>query len=208
MSEKQFDPSTRIVLALTGLKQSGKDYMIERLREHLSGKRKVVRLSFSDELRTVSHYLFPWCPLNPGNVEKDSPIDHPKNRHNLTPRDIWKIVAHDRTGICYVQDDVLLDMFVRNQLTSTVMNDPDAVYVISDVRKRVEWQMVTDKGFKMIRIMNPACQRPTKEDDVEYLIPHFKVDAEILNSRDDESVERFMQTVKGLFPFLGETDGI
>lgn len=204
MSEKQFDPSTRIVLALTGLKQSGKDYMIERLRERLAGKRKVVRLSFSDELRTISHHLFPWCPLNPGNKEKDSPIDHPKNRHNLTPRDIWKIVAHDKTGICYVQDDVLLDMFIRNQLNLSVMADPGAIYVISDMRKRVEWDMVKGNEFKMIRIMNPACQRPMKEDDVEYLVPHFKVDAEILNSRDDESVERFMQTVKGLFPFLGE----
>lgn len=204
MPEIQFDLSTRNVLVLTGLKQSGKDYMIERLRERLCGERKVIRLSFSDELRTISHHLFPWCPLNPGNKEKDSPIVHPKNRHNLTPRDIWKIVAHDQTGICYVQDDVLLDLFVRNQLNPSNMVDSEAIYVISDMRKRVEWEMAKGNSFKMIRIMNPLCQRPTKEDDVEYLVPHFKVDAEVLNSRDAASVERFIQTVKGLFPFLGD----
>lgn len=204
MSEKQFKASTRNVLALTGMKQSGKDFMIERLRERLQGRVEVIRLSFSDELRSVSHHLFPWCPLNPDNKEKDSPIDHPKNRNGLTPRDIWKIVAHDKTGICYVQDDVLLDMFVRNQLNESVMGDPDALYVISDMRKRVEWEMVNSNQFKMIRIMNPLCQRPTKEDDVEYLVRHFKVDAEVLNSRDAESVERFIQTVEGLFPFLGD----
>lgn len=204
MSEIQFDLSTRNVLVLTGLKQSGKDYMIERLRERLCGQRNVIRLSFSDELRAISHHLFPWCPLNPDNQEKDSPIVHPKNRHNLTPRDIWKIVAHDKTGICHIQDDVLLDLFVRNQLTSSNMCDSDAIYVISDMRKRVEWKMASSNNFKMIRILNPACQRPTKEDDVEYLVPHFKVDAEVLNSRDTASVERFIQIVKGLFPFLGD----
>lgn len=204
MIETPFDPSTRCVLVLTGLKQSGKDYMIERLRERLQGTRNVVRLSFSDELRAISHYLFPWCPLNPGNIEKDSPIDHPKNKHNLTPRDIWKIVAHDKTGICYVQDDILLDLFVRNQLSAENMADPEAFYVISDMRKFVEWEMVSEKRFKMIRIMNPQDQRPTKEDDVEYLVQHFKVDAEVFNSRDSESVERFIQTVAGLFPSLGE----
>lgn len=204
MSEKQFNPSTRNVLALTGMKQSGKDFMIERLRERLQGRVEVIRLSFSDELRSVSHHLFPWCPLNPDNKEKDSPIEHPKNRNGLTPRDIWKIVAHDKTGICYVQDDVLLDMFVRNQLNESVMCDPTALYVISDMRKRVEWEMINSNQFKMIRIMNPLCQRPTKEDDVEYLVRHFKVDAEVLNSRDAESVERFIQTVEGLFPFLGD----
>lgn len=204
MSEKQFNPSTRNVLALTGMKQSGKDFMIERLRERLQGRVEVIRLSFSDELRSVSHHLFPWCPLNPDNKEKDSPIEHPKNRNGLTPRDIWKIVAHDKTGICYVQDDVLLDMFVRNQLNESVMGNPNALYVISDMRKRVEWEMVNSNQFKMIRIMNPLCQRPTKEDDVEYLVRHFKVDAEVLNSRDAESVDRFIQTVEGLFPFLGD----
>lgn len=204
MSEKQFNPSTRNVLALTGMKQSGKDFMIERLRERLQGRVEVIRLSFSDELRSVSHHLFPWCPLNPDNKEKDSPIEHPKNRNGLTPRDIWKIVAHDKTGICYVQDDVLLDMFVRNQLNESIMGNPNALYVISDMRKRVEWEMVDSNQFKMIRIMNPLCQRPTKEDDVEYLVRHFKVDAEVLNSRDAESVERFIQTVEGLFPFLGD----
>ena len=78
MSGPTFDPSTRNVLVLTGMKQSGKDYMIERLREHLQGKVRVIRMSFSDELRTVSHHLFPWRPLNPDNREKDSPINHPK----------------------------------------------------------------------------------------------------------------------------------
>lgn len=204
MSGPTFDPSTRNVLVLTGMKQSGKDYMIERLREHLQGKVRVIRMSFSDELRTVSHYLFPWCPLNPDNREKDSPINHPKNRQGYSPRDIWKIVAHDKTGICHIQDDVLLDMFMRNQMNSEFMSDPDALYVISDLRKRVEWQMTQDLGFKRIRIMNPAAQRPMKEDDVEYLIPHFQVDAEILNERDDKGVETFIKTVKGMYPFLGD----
>lgn len=191
-----------MVLVLTGFKQSGKDYLTARLTQALKGKRKVVRLSFSDELRVISHYIFPWLPLSPDNEVKDRPYIHPKNKSDASPRQIWKMVADDKTGICAIQDDVLVDHFERNQLSKA--NDGDTLYVVTDLRKIAENSLVERNGYKKIRIMNPGAQRPMKEDDVEYNIPFFRVDGELMNERDERSVELFLNMVSELFPILKE----
>lgn len=191
-----------MVLVLTGFKQSGKDYLTGRLAHALKGKRKVVRLSFSDELRVISHYIFPWLPLAPDNEVKDRPFIHPKNKSAATPRQIWKMVADDKTGICAIQDDVLVDHFERNQLS--MATDSSILYVVTDLRKVAEDALVERNGFKKIRILNPDSQRPMKEDDVEYNIPLFRVDGELMNERNEQSVDQFLAMVKNIFPILEE----
>jgi len=199
--EPQFNEGL-MVLVLTGFKQSGKDYLTGRLAQALKGKRKVVRLSFSDELRVISHYIFPWLPLAPDNEVKDRPFLHPKNKSEATPRQIWKMVADDKTGICAIQDDVLVDHFERNQLS--MATDSSILYVVTDLRKVAEDALVERNGFKKIRILNPDSQRPMKEDDVEYNIPLFRVDGELMNERDERSVDQFLSMVKTIFPILEE----
>ncbi|MGL4353169.1 MAG: hypothetical protein ACRCTP_04430 [Aeromonas popoffii] len=199
--EPQFNEGL-MVLVLTGFKQSGKDYLTSRIAHALKGKRKVVRLSFSDELRVISNYIFPWLPLAPDNEVKDRPYIHPKNKTDASPRQIWKMVADDKTGICAIQDDVLVDHFERNQLSEAT--DPAVLYIVTDLRKVAEDLLVERNGFKKIRILNPDSQRPMKEDDVEYNIPLFRVDGELMNERDEESVGEFFNMVAGLYPILKE----
>jgi len=192
----------RQVLVITGFKQTGKDFMVEQLREKLSPFRKVIRLSFSDELRRITNHIFPWVPLSPGNVEKETPVETEKNIGNLSPRQIWKLVADDNTGICSVQEDVLVDHFMMNQLSEESLSDPDALYVITDLRKICENVFVDKCGFKKLRIVNPEYHRPLVEDNVERYIPSFKVDHELLNMRDDSSIKEMFVVVSKMFPNL------
>lgn len=205
----EFNPKNFNVLVLTGLKQCGKDYMCAQLTERLSktSGRRVVRLSFSDELRNITSYIFPWVPKSPCNVEKETPVPHPKNKTKKTPREVWKCVADDTTGICSIQEDVLVDHFERNQLNDTIMSDPDALYIITDLRKVAEDELVEAYGFKKIRIYNPSHLRPEVEDDVEKNVSSFRVDGTVYNDKvSDVCVENFISTVSVLFPHLKDIE--
>lgn len=181
-------------LCLTGFRRVGKDHMTQALIAALGDKGITgIRLSFSDELRGVCNRLFDWLPAVIPEGIKDIPFDHPKNFRNLTPRDIWKLVADDETGICSVQPDVLVDLFKRNQFTST---EEDVVYIITDLRKQAEYKMVKENGIKLIRL-NP-CNTPTQIDDVEKMIPLFEVDDEMTNHNDMKSVCEFLEISLGL----------
>jgi hypothetical protein len=180
-----------LVVVLTGLKRSGKDYMLKRAQEafDLRGV-EVIRLSFSDQLREICHYIFPWLPADIEESIKDVPFDHPKNIHRLTPREIWKRVADDNTGICSIQPEVLVDFF--NEKYSQILDDDEdhRVYIISDLRKLSEYELVKTAQFPIIRITDPAYNGPI--DDVEKLIPLFEVEAEVENHFEEKSVLQFL----------------
>ena len=183
------------VLCLTGLRGVGKDFLTSALIKNLrlSGI-DAKRLSFSDELRLVCNHLFPWLPAAIPDEIKDIPFDHPKNVRNLTPRDIWKLVAHDETGICFVNPEVLVDSFEASQLPANTVSNIDTVYIVTDIRKLAEHKLAVDRGFKIIRI-NPE-EQPSKIDSVERLIGSFNVDSDFYNFKDAKSVSEFITLAK------------
>lgn len=186
------------IFAITGHKQVGKDTLIDRLVQEMSFEGvEVHRLSFSDELRTIAHQVFPWLPLDPSPEVKDSPFNHPKNKGNMSPRDIWKRVADDETGICSIQEDVLVDKFLENQILSGQLNQTD-IYVIKDVRKQCEYNLVRECNIPIIRIENPPEMRPNSEDNVECLISGFDVDQVLVHNKTDETQDMFIRLVKSI----------
>ena len=185
------------VLCLTGLRGVGKDFLTRALINDLHSTGVFAyRLSFSDELRLVCNYLFPWLPADISDDIKDLPFNHPKNVCGLTPRDIWKLVAHDVTGICSVQPDVLVDSFGLRQLPVETVDNADSVFIVTDIRKLAEHKLAANRGFKIIRI-NPEV-KPEHIDEVEKLVGEFEVNAEFCNYKDEKSVTEFISLAKSL----------
>lgn len=192
---------TPFVLVLTGYKQVGKDHLFKSLRDALN--LKVLRLSFSDELRKLSHSIFDWLPENVPDALKDKPWPHPKNKNNLTPREIWKIVASDEHGVCFVQDDILTDKFIVNNWARLMDIDESeqVVYVITDLRKPTEYEFVKGCGFPIIRVNDPERVDPSQEDVVEQWISRFEVDHDLMYTKDDAGVREFLKLAESLLKF-------
>ncbi len=195
---------TPLLVVMTGFKQVGKDYLLQRFTEHMKGKLEVRRLSFSDELKHIANHIFPWLPKDISPELKDIPFDHPKNKQGLTPREIWVLVANDKTGICFVQDDVLVDLFAKTQLPKSY--EENVLYVISDMRKIPEYELANLHKCKKVRIWMDSRKDVSKEDPVEAAIPTFEVDVEFTNHHDEASVEAFNLMMEGLIEDLKQAD--
>lgn len=177
---------------ITGRRRSGKDYFLSKYAER--GHRRfaaVQRISFSDELRLLAHQIFSWCPANPSDTEKDQVIDHPRNVLGLTPRDIWLALCgegdRNLTGIDPV---ILLERF-KERWMHRIENEPQILFVISDLRRPWEYAFVRSLGAHIIRVldMRPEAVKTAFEDVVET----FEVVGEVENYRDQASVERFFE---------------
>ncbi len=174
------------VLVLTGFKGVGKDHLINMLKE--DGV-KLERLSFSDELRSISHEIFPWLPFEISVEEKDKVWEHPDNVQRLTPREIWKSIADDKTGVLYIQPDLLVEKFIENQLMK-INPEETKLIVISDLRKREEFHLCQQlrsycKQLRIMRITDNSDRFISGNfpDEVERHIPSFPVDILWQNNR-------------------------
>lgn len=169
----------------TGRKRSGKDYCLQSLIDDERGKRTVRRLSFSDELRRVCNYVYPWMPIEVADEIKDIPYPHPDNVNNLTPRQIWLHLGSP-TGLRYVQPDLFLSFFKRFQLPLIEQN-PDVHYIVSDLRTPQEYDWALSTKCPITRI-SKANRAGIIEDDIEAFIDDMVVDHDFINPFDGASL--------------------
>lgn len=179
------------VIALTGFRQVGKDFLLKSFIEN-HPELDIRRVSFSDELKVLANHIFPWLPVDIHPDIKDLPFEHPKNINGYTPRDIWKLIANDQTGICHVQPDVLVDLFKQSHFSSLQHEDlKGAIFVISDLRKLAEYELTKEVNCPIVRILEEGRNDVSKEDSVEREIPNFEAVAEFTNQKDPMSVLEF-----------------
>ncbi|WPJ72147.1 hypothetical protein DEEACLCL_00130 [Salmonella phage CRW-SP2] len=169
----------------TGRKRSGKDFCLTLLAGALTVEKPVVRLSFSDELRRVAHYIYPWLPEDVEDGLKDMPFVHPDNPRGLTPRQIWLHLGGDN-GLRYVQPDLFLAFFKRFQLPLVEQN-PDVHYIVSDLRTPQEYEWALSTKCPITRI-SKADRTGIIEDDIEAFIDKMKVNYEFVNPFDGGSL--------------------
>ena len=194
------------VLVLTGRRGSGKDTFVEDLVKNnyflreIGFKSGAVRLSFSDQLRYLSHELFDWCPLNPTYEEKDQPINHPSNVLGLTPREVWKHVAGDGpTSLRNIDPNLIVKRFAKaNDLY--INQNPNTLFVISDWRTLEEkvWVDEHTVAQQRIRILDGTGIPP--KDSFEDHTDTFEVAGEVTNMRDKQFLDRCYVAVNKLFP--------
>ncbi|AYP28413.1 hypothetical protein HWB92_gp155 [Serratia phage vB_SmaA_3M] len=162
----------------TGKKRSGKDFCLEGLIDDSRGKQVICRLSFSDELRVIANTIYPWLPRDIPDHLKDVPWEHPQNYRRMTPRQIWLHLGGD-DGLRFVEPDLFLESFKRNQLPKVVAN-PDVLYIVTDVRTPQEYMWVKETGRTLTRITRED-RSGIMEDTIEDFIDRMEVDFEFFN---------------------------
>lgn len=134
------------IICFAGERKSGKDHLADFLRDAYG----VQRLSFSDEVRRIADFAFPW--LNSFQITpevKDDPYIHPLNEHNLTPRQIWLKVGELRTD---VEGGIFVRQFEQWQLARAQAN-PNVLHVITDFRTPQEFEFLKKHGIPIIKII-------------------------------------------------------
>ncbi|AIX13048.1 hypothetical protein HWB57_gp047 [Erwinia phage vB_EamM-Bue1] len=122
--------------------------------------------------------IYPWLPARIPDELKDVPFVHPKNPRGLTPREIW-IHLGNENGLRFVQPDIFLDLFIRNCLRE-IEENPQCLYIISDVRTKPEYDWIKANQIKLTRI-SKANREGIVEDDVEAYVDQMEVDHEFIN---------------------------
>lgn len=149
-------------IALTGRKQSGKDYLGEYLLTH----HKFNRVSFSDQLKKIADTVYPWgaphCEVLPEH--KELPVPHEFNVNGLSYRELWMSL------------DVLRDydpnVFVHGAARD-IANLKNENILVTDIRKQVEFDLCVANGFTIIKIENIINPSSDKSEDI---IDTFKYD--------------------------------
>lgn len=155
-----------MLVALTGRKSSGKDY----LASYLISAHGFVRVSFSDQLKMIADNIYPWSApnLEVKPEDKEKIIDHPHNVNRLTYRELWMSLDKLR--------EVDPAVFVHNveRLVSELHGYGSKV-LITDIRKQIEFDLCESLKFQTIRINNMV--DPTS-DPSEDIIETFNVEHE------------------------------
>lgn len=158
------------IVALTGQKFSGKDYLAASLID-----RGYVRVSFSDQLKKMANAMFPWIAEDYPSQEKEVTIPAAENKLGVAPRDAWKAMD-------VLRREVDPRIFVRGaikEVCELIANGNDVV--ITDIRKDVEHEFCKGIGATIIRI---ECDRSGIEDDPEEnIINGFDVDFQYFNEK-------------------------
>lgn len=134
------------VFAFAGERKSGKDY----LADYLFDEYGVLRLSFSDEVRRISDFAFPWLDsFHVTPEDKDLPLQHPLNTFGLTPRQIWLLVGKLREQ---VEPGLFVRQFERFQLEKAI-HCPHNLFVITDFRTPQEYDFLKAHNIPVIKIV-------------------------------------------------------
>lgn len=123
-------PNFRNVVALGGERRRGKSTLAKALVNQYEG----FDFAFADEVRDLSHELFPW--FNPYNEAfKEVIYPHSRNTQEATGRDILLTVGKLRD----VDDYYFLDRFIQSKLQAA-QDIPNKLFIISDFRTETEYR--------------------------------------------------------------------
>lgn len=153
-----------MLIALTGRKFSGKDY----LAHYLIAQHGFVRVSFSDQLKLLADKIYPWSApnLEVKPEDKEKVIPHPYNVNGYTYRELW--VSLDK--LREVDPQVFIHG-VRHAVHELTSEGKDVV--ITDIRKQLEFDMCEELEFNTIKIKNVVDPSSCPTEDI---IDEFDVD--------------------------------
>lgn len=154
-------------LAFMGISGAGKDY----LAHHLTSNYNYVRFSFSDQLKRLSHAIYPWMKLDYEALEKGQPLNIRLSTGELidkSPREIWLHLDALRlieSKIFIRMLDEQLDGFSSRPTPRRFLTDR---IIITDIRTTDELMWCKERGFIVIHII------PSKK-----IYANFSIDKDI-----------------------------
>lgn len=135
-------------IAFMGISGSGKDF----LANYLISKYGFTRLSFSDQLKKLAHYIYPWMEKDYLSEKKSLPLNISLSTGELisySPRDIWLSLNKLRE----IEEKIFIRMLSEelNLLESNSTNDKRKI-IITDIRSNEEFIWCKDNQFTVIYI--------------------------------------------------------
>lgn len=134
-------------IAFMGVSGSGKDF----LSDYLTNNENFIRLSFSDQLKKLSHQIYPWMKINYQPEEKNIPLNIPLSTGDIithSPREIWLNLDHLRD----VEEKIFIRMLEEEisclKKTNSSMNN----IIITDIRSNSEFLWCRENQFIIIYI--------------------------------------------------------
>lgn len=139
-------------IAFMGISGSGKDF----LANYLIYNHGFTRLSFSDQLKKLAHYIYPWFEKDYPSEEKVLPLNISLSTGELiscSPRDIWLSLNKLRE----IEDKIFIRMLSEelNLLESNSKVDERRI-IITDIRSNEEFIWCKDNHFTVIYIEREA----------------------------------------------------
>lgn len=172
------------MIALTGISGSGKDYLVSYLVNELG----YIRVSFSDQLKSLAHTIYPWFEKDYPPMVKEQPLDVTTSigEHiTKTPRQIWLKLNMLR--------DVEDGIFIRMLEEKIEHMDTDKI-VISDIRPQLEWDWCRKMKFTTIYI-HPL-KMIYEPNDFDKQVLTYRDQADYIFENDFEGLNKFREFMK------------
>lgn len=184
------------IIALCGMKQSGKDYITDQIKDRYPGI--VHTLNFGDELKRVAEHVYDFIDFSDPHAPKDTIITTPT--FTGTKRDI--IFQVDK--LKEIDETVFFRMWLKNQFFQ-VLQKPQHIFIITDMRFEYEYEFLCGQSIPIVRIIRADRSMIVGcEDDIEYekFLSNIHADHEYINrmhpTKDGEKFhdDIFMKIIK------------
>lgn len=171
-------------IAFMGVSGSGKDF----LADYLISNHNFIRLSFSDQLKKLSKYIYPW-------MEEDYPPERKMLPLNITlstgesihhsPRDIWLNLNNLRN----IEEKIFIRMLSDEiQLLEKTRNSENNI-IITDIRSNEEFLWCKENHFTIVHINRNDNNYETYDIDRHVIENKSKADYQFNN--DTKGIIRF-----------------
>lgn len=191
------------LIAFTGERGVGKDHLTLSVKRHLESKgMTVTRLSFSDEVRRITYFAFPWLEHIRAE-DKNTPLTHfEDNPNHMSWRDIVKMVGK----LCRDVDPAyFIKRWVENQYPAVKEAGNDHVFIITDLRTEDEYKVMKELNVPVVKITADTGLVP---DDFEQWVRDFDEANFVMHNNMDKISEGNMNEIFDLIVSVNvnETD--
>ncbi|MFQ2107886.1 adenylate kinase [Aeromonas media] len=132
-------------VALMGVSGSGKDY----LAKHLISEHGFIRFSFSDQLKKLAHYIYPWLDIDYQPETKTLPLNITLSTGEKilsSPRDIWLSL----NSLRHIEEQIFIRML--SEEINTLNHACEKNIIITDIRSTNELLWCKKNNFAIIYI--------------------------------------------------------
>ncbi|WP_038908378.1 hypothetical protein [Dickeya oryzae] len=134
-------------IAFMGISGSGKDF----LANYLISNHEFIRLSFSDQLKKLANYIYPWMKKDYTPDEKMSPLNLTLPTGDLifhSPRDIWLSLDKLRE----IEEKIFIRMLSEELKLLEDSGKSNKNILITDIRSNEEFAWCKDNQFIIVHI--------------------------------------------------------
>lgn len=189
------DPTKVTVIALTGERGVGKDFLVHELKKTAAINQsdlKINRLSFSDEVRKCAYAAFPDLKKYEDQDVKNDPIrGMPWNPFEKSWRECIKKVS---TAYRDIDPAFFVRTFKKNQFDS--LKEP-GLYIITDLRTPDEYAFLIAAGIPIFKIAANTGFDPDEFEEFVRSLSERNVSAVIFNDYTAEFPQKALAQIQG-----------